>query len=85
MSAGYGDGVIGLLSAVLSGIPRLPGALCVGRHTLMDADFDSEDRQYAVDSAAALCFQCPALSECGQWANRSKVSGVVAGRDRGAA
>ena len=78
-------GVIGLLAEVLRGVPRLPGALCTGRHTLMDAEFDGDDRQFAVDSAAALCFQCPALAECGQWANEARVFGVVAGRDTGAA
>lgn len=80
------EGFAGLIAEVLRGVPRLKGALCIGRHTLFDAEVPRADRQQVADTAAAICWECPVLSQCGRWAGDPKahVSGVVAGRDMAA-
>jgi WhiB family transcriptional regulator, redox-sensing transcriptional regulator len=76
-------GVVGLLAEILRGVPRLPGALCRGRHSLFDIDEKNPAyRERIADEAAAVCFRCPVLAECGRWAAHphARVRGVVAGR-----
>jgi hypothetical protein len=51
---------MGTLLGALHGIPRLPGALCRGRHWL----FDDPDMP---DEALALCRRCPELAGCVIW------------------
>ena len=65
-------------------IPRLRGGLCRDRHTLFDLeDVEPDSREYVADRAAAVCFRCPCLAACAEWAAAqpsSQLSGVVAGR-----
>jgi Transcription factor WhiB len=50
------------MMGVISGIPRLDGAACVGEHDL----FDNHEGP-AADDAIAICHQCPARVECERW------------------
>lgn len=78
---GDSDGVLGLLVAVLRGVPRLDGALCRDRHTLFDGDQGTAD--FAAERAQDLCFRCPVLHDCATWAAGqpdTRLHGVIAGR-----
>ncbi|WP_205874445.1 WhiB family transcriptional regulator [Mycobacterium camsae] len=69
-----------LTAAVLSGVPKLPGALCAGRSELFDGDTDD-----ATARAAELCRRCPARDPCGAWAEtlaHNRAHGVLAGQRR---
>jgi hypothetical protein len=69
-------GTVALLSKLLRGVPKLPGALCRGRGELFVSD-DPDDTAAAVD----VCHQCPELAACQTWAAKQrKLFGVVAGR-----
>lgn len=71
-------GWLPLLAAVLRDTPRLPGALCRGRHRLFDAD-----GQHDVSGALELCGRCPARGPCAEWASREpayRLTGVLAGQ-----
>ena len=61
------------------GLPRLPGALCVGRHELFDSPLPANRIE-----AAALCARCPELLPCRRWARaaskRRRPAGTVAAR-----
>jgi hypothetical protein len=66
--------------AALAGIPRLPGARCVGKSDL----FDATDCPELAEAALNLCRGCPALAGCAAWFDslprRQRPTGVVAGR-----
>lgn len=70
-----------LVGAILRGVPPLDGALCRNSDpTLFDGDDDE-----AVSRAAAICRRCPALRECGDWADTlryNQANGVLAGQRR---
>lgn len=68
------------IAAILTGVPRLPGALCRRRPELFDARDDDSARQ-----AAELCARCPARQPCADWADTLKHNeayGVLAGQHR---
>jgi hypothetical protein len=70
-------GWLSLIAAILAGMPRLPGALCVG-----DRRFDGRSADDAA-AAVAVCHQCPALQCCAEWLNSTpkyrRPTGVIAG------
>lgn len=84
------DGPLGLLIAILSDTPRLPGALCRDHPDLFDATHASGKAAMtrhlteARAAAKAVCRACPAIDPCGQWADGLRPSerpgGVVAGK-----
>ena len=59
------------LTAILTATVRLDGAACTGHSELFDPPSDGEARD-AVDArhraAARLCWTCPALDACRDWA-----------------
>lgn len=70
------------------GLDNLPtfDAACSGRWDLFDEAHQNEpaeDVEYRHRTAARICQRCPALTECGQWADqlpkRDRPSGVLAG------
>jgi hypothetical protein len=68
----------GLVAAIITNTPPLPGALCRRQSVLFDAVNDDHARQ-----AAELCQRCPALQQCGEWAATLKHNqrhGVLAGQ-----
>ena len=77
-----------LMAELAAAIPRLPGAVCVGRESLFDpVERDGEhgdDAKYRHRAALRLCAGCPALAECGEWLDSLPVGarppGIVAGR-----
>lgn len=76
------SGVVGLLAVVLTGVPRLDGAACVGvRGRFHEAERGSRIR---IAECIAVCRRCPAKAECGRWADSEPdLVGVVAGEFRG--
>lgn len=73
-------GIDGLLLNVLSGVPRLDGALCIGRADLFDPKAEHEDRLTVAerhDRARAVCAGCPALDACTEWAQDQPLDGQV--------
>jgi|GEM_PF-3489846 len=70
------------ITALLAGVPRLPGASCHGDSRTFDLepDADREDVDYAIE----ICKACPALTACREWVRslppEQRPSGVVAGR-----
>ena len=71
--------------AALAGVPRLPGAACVGRHTLFDPRaLDDPDRPDTEARALSLCRSCRALAGCEAWffglPPKQRPHGVIAGR-----
>ncbi|WP_179273883.1 transcriptional regulator [Rhodococcoides fascians] len=68
------------LTAILTDTPRLDGAACIGHGALFDPPGDGELRD-AVDTrhraAARLCWTCPALDACRDWATGESSSGSV--------
>lgn len=80
------QGLAGLLYNVLADMPRLDGALCVGRADLFDPKHEHEDRVTAVGRhvrAKELCAECPAFTLCDDWAGEQPRDGqVLAGRVR---
>lgn len=69
-----------LTAAILSGVPKLSGALCRRRPGLFDAN-----DEVTADHAAAICRRCPALQACGEWAaglRHNQSNGVIAGQLR---
>ncbi|MEZ0363382.1 WhiB family transcriptional regulator [Mycobacterium sp. pUA109] len=67
-----------LLAKILADTPKLDGAACVDNADVFDAD--DGDWELAV----AICRSCPALTDCGDWADGLRASdrpaGVVAGQ-----
>lgn len=59
------------LTAILTNTVRLDGAACTGQANLFDPPSEGEPRD-AVDArhraAARLCWTCPALDACRNWA-----------------
>ena len=84
MSAHREPGWVELLVRVLRDTPKLPGALCVQRSVVFDADQDDpEGREYAIARAKRLCSSCPCLAVCRSWADtQDRLVGVVAGQVR---
>ncbi|WOC12616.1 transcriptional regulator [Gordonia sp. MP11Mi] len=88
MTANYDPtGTIDLLSKVLADSPKLTGAACIGHHELFDAKSPDETPETVEDRherAAALCWQCPALDDCTEWASSlsrsARPAGLVATR-----
>lgn len=78
------DPTIALLAKILAATPRLEDAACIGRTELFDPQQDGEEAQdvtYRHRRAAALCNECPALTECHRWAQTERQSAsVLAGR-----
>ncbi|OBY30053.1 WhiB family transcriptional regulator [Mycolicibacter kumamotonensis] len=75
-------GVVGLLAAVLTGVPRLDGAACIGaRGRFYEAETGNVVR---VRECVSVCGRCPALAECREWAaGQRNLVGVVAGKFHG--
>jgi WhiB family redox-sensing transcriptional regulator len=63
------EGSIKLLSGILAGTPRLPGAACIGRHELYDPiagngpQFQRAE-QIRLAEAAQVCAGCPVIQRC---------------------
>lgn len=58
---------IDLLKKILTDLPKLDGALCIGEHELFDAHHPDEDPSRARkrhERAAALCHRCPVIDAC---------------------
>jgi hypothetical protein len=58
-----------LLEAIVAGMPRLQGALCVGLSDVFDAPdpgWDSDVRE-RLAFAMHCCRCCPALLDCARW------------------
>ncbi|OBK91482.1 hypothetical protein [Mycolicibacter sinensis] len=76
------EGAVQLLSAILAGVPALPGAACRDRLETFDAAA-SGDRE-AAEAAVEICRACPAFVACERWAERAypqkKPAGVLAGQ-----
>lgn len=76
------EGVVGLLSAILGGTPKLEGAHCKGKSEIWDETSCPELIEYAVNH----CLSCRAQQECARWLDglpKSKQPiGIVAGRAR---
>ena len=73
-------GPVPLLERIVADVPRLPGALCVGRPEPFDAD--RLDDAATAAQALELCDRCPALSACRCWAVSQppgRLVGIVAG------
>jgi hypothetical protein len=68
------------LTAILTDTPRLDGAACIGHGALFDPPGDSEPRD-AVDArhraAARVCWTCPALDACREWAAGEPVTDTI--------
>lgn len=67
----YDDGSLSLLKLILTDLPALPGAACVGRPELFDPAHRAElpaDVAYRHRAAARLCHACPVLDACRDWA-----------------
>lgn len=64
------DGSIKLLSTILTNIPRLTGASCIGHHRLFDPlpgngnQAIRAQERHRVARAAACCAGCPAIRHC---------------------
>lgn len=71
--------------ARFGGLPRLPGAACVGRWGLFDPRGEGEDRADAARrhvAALRICGACPARTPCASWASgqpANQLGGVVGG------
>ncbi|APE15700.1 hypothetical protein BOH72_11195 [Mycobacterium sp. WY10] len=79
------------MSALLAGIPDLPGARCAGLADLFEATVDEHgkadtrtEREHARIAALRLCNGCPALTPCRAWLDSlspmRRPRGVVAGQ-----
>lgn len=80
------------MSALLAGIPELPGARCSGKASLYEATVAERtkapairaDLERARTGALRLCAECPAAGPCLQWFDGLPVTrlprGVVAGQ-----
>jgi hypothetical protein len=69
--------------------PRLPRALCRGRHALFDPRRAGEDPEAVAErhsEARGLCAMCPELDACGRWYDSLpkdlRPTGIIAGRHR---
>lgn len=75
---------IDLLKRILTGLPKLEGARCVGHHELFDARAADEDQDEAVKrhmTAVSLCHRCPVIDVCAAFtASERDVGQVRAGR-----
>lgn len=84
------DGPLGLLIAILSDTPRLPGALCRDHRDLFDATHPTGRgamTRHLTDARATairICTGCPVLGPCNDWLDsvipENRPGGVVAGR-----
>lgn len=79
-------GEIGLLGAILTGVPALPRAACRGQHHLFDPAGHNESPESVTQRhslAVAVCATCPELAACRRWLNslpaRARPPGVTAG------
>ncbi|MCV7100914.1 WhiB family transcriptional regulator [Mycobacterium avium] len=72
------EGVTRLLSKVLAGAPKLPGAACREHADVFDPDAGDPH------TAMAICRGCPALNRCRSWSaelrGQERPAGVVAGQ-----
>lgn len=79
------------MTALIAGIPDLPGAQCKGRADLFEVTVGDHNRpasraeiQHARATALRLCETCPALNRCQVWFDGLRISqrprGVVAGQ-----
>ncbi|MCZ2824190.1 MULTISPECIES: hypothetical protein [unclassified Modestobacter] len=64
------DGTVALLVAILTDVPALPGALCVGQAPRFDRDaLDGEtpaDHAERLRQARWVCARCPVADQCPQ-------------------
>lgn len=72
-----------LVAVILTRMPPLPDAACIGRPELFDGS-SAADRDRAIE----ICLSdCPALQRCAQWlatlSSEPRPPGVTAGRYRG--
>jgi WhiB family redox-sensing transcriptional regulator len=84
------NGSLGLLIAILSDTPRLPGAACRDHPDLFDATHATGQGAMTLqlaqtrDAAIRICRTCPALDPCRAWLDNVippyRPGGVVAGR-----
>jgi hypothetical protein len=64
------DATVELLREILAGVPRLPGARCIGKHELFDPVPGNGGHQHRRQErirraeAARLCAGCPAIRHC---------------------
>ncbi len=63
------EGVVRLLEAILASQPKLPGASCIGRHSVFDAEpgngrWYQIQEQNRVAEAARVCGGCPVRPRC---------------------
>ncbi|MBB2770550.1 UNVERIFIED_ORG: hypothetical protein GGE11_001445 [Mycolicibacterium obuense] len=74
--------MVDLLAAVLTGVPRLDGAACIGvRGRFHEAETGSRIR---IAECIAICRRCPVKAECARWAaTEAELVGVVAGKFHG--
>ncbi|MCC8929750.1 WhiB family transcriptional regulator [Rhodococcus sp. I2R] len=73
-----------VLTIVLARTPRLDDAACIGSSDLFDPPSDGEARETTEQrhrDAVRLCWECPAIGACRDWALDEPRSGaVLAGR-----
>ena len=80
MDTDLGAPIENLLVAILTEIPALPGAACIGRSALFESAATGEppDRVKTRHLAAQdICSHCPALDRCRQWARHERAHGAV--------
>lgn len=62
-------GTVPLLEQILTDLPALSGAACIGRHELFDLAVHPEDQRTASAqariAASRICSTCPHTSTCG--------------------
>lgn len=73
-----------ILSALATGFPQLPFALCRGEWQLIDRTTEGDPA--AIAAALDLCRACPELQPCADWLDgllpRDRPDGVCAGRTK---
>lgn len=76
--------LIALLSKILTDTPKLDGAACIDWPGLHDPANEGESAAVVASRHAAaesVCFDCPAMLACDQWAQTERpYAGVIAGR-----
>lgn len=71
-----------MLVQIFAGLPRLADAACTGHSDLFDPPGEGEPASSAFerhDAAVRLCWQCPALAQCREWASAEPNTGAVLG------
>lgn len=76
------DGVVALLAEILTDLPRLPNAACVGRHALYDpvtgnGHQQRRQEQIRLAEAARVCAGCPVIGRCTSVTVAATVEAVI--------